>query len=1038
MGEKALIDAGYYKKDSTNPNVNQDFIGQWTGKDGVWSKEDFLNNHTAQNNAVRAFHKKNWDYLKNYHQYVGQTLNGYYITVSGILAGAHLGGWSRMKNFLESGGTNIFTDGYGTRITEYITKFANYDMSSYGTSFNSGNNIFNGGSGLDIFHAGGGNDVIDAQEGNDTVYGGSENDTLIGGDGMDVLYGESGNDTLLGFYGFGQSDAYQDKLYGGIGDDTYITGTGDIIRDEDNQGRVVYNNIDLSGEKTQVKGESYYQDANFYYEESENVLFVRTKSSTSGLGLEIQNWNSTTKEALRIKLLPSEEEGVGGEDDPEEPNPTPDPDPKYVTVSVSNAQAVESAGTMRFIISLSEVLSQDITVDLITTDGSAKNGSDYIPNKRVSVTIAAGNRSAYYEVAILNDEVQEPTENFTVAPYFAVDYSGPEQVLLSNVGVGTIYDDDDPQYITAHISSASAKEAAEHMSFTVSLSKELERDITIITSLGDVTIAAGERSGQVYRIWDNDTDIEPDETFEVTLKGHNYQGGQYQVLLVNTGTGTIIDDDPEPEPEPHPHPYDPDEPQPHDPLVLDLNQDGQISTIALEDSQVYFDITGDGVKERVGWIAPQDGFLVYDKNMNGKIEGIGEVFGKDGLSGFAELRQVADTNYDNIIDRRDALFSQLKVWQDTNGDGISQANELKSLSSAGVKNIELNVIGTNINLNGNILSEAGRYGDSTGERELAADIQLLASQRATSSGTPNTYEIDPITETLPQMRGYGFIDSSFKAYNLDPKLKELALSFMNDKETASANFGEFILRWSGFYDMAASKGISEEQFSPHLYEVPSIKLWILERFVGSTRDGWRSEVHIRENLNGGYHTQDFGNEAYIHDHFNLLMERYEAMFAIQAFYTDVFSDTHYDISIDEFVIDDSTVFTSKLTEYLNNTAVSQTDKLYLASMMNNLEGTFLHFDAASMIDSITDTTLKATITDIMDEKVHFQFAKDSGYYSYANAHVYGDDTKELININSKFSVTMDAKEGDESVILTINNIIYNNYVSNSINFLSIS
>lgn len=28
---------------------------------------------------------------------------------------------------------------------------------------------------------------------------------------------------------------------------------------------------------------------------------------------------------------------------------------------------------------------------------------------------------------------------------------------------------------------------------------------------------------------------------------------------------------------------------------------------------------------------------------------------------------------------------------------------------AGVKNIELNVIGTNINLNGNLLSEAGRY-----------------------------------------------------------------------------------------------------------------------------------------------------------------------------------------------------------------------------------------------------------------------------------------------------------------------------------------
>ncbi|MFZ2889348.1 hypothetical protein, partial [Sulfuricurvum sp.] len=41
-------------------------------------------------------------------------------------------------------------------------------------------------------------------------------------------------------------------------------------------------------------------------------------------------------------------------------------------------------------------------------------------------------------------------------------------------------------------------EATEHMSFTVSLSKELERDITITTSLGPVTIKAGERSGEVY------------------------------------------------------------------------------------------------------------------------------------------------------------------------------------------------------------------------------------------------------------------------------------------------------------------------------------------------------------------------------------------------------------------------------------------------------------------------------------------------------------------------------------------------------------
>lgn len=71
----------------------------------------------------------------------------------------------------------------------------------------------------------------------------------------------------------------------------------------------------------------------------------------------------------------------------------------------------------------------------------------------------------------------------------------------------------------------------------------------------------------------------------------------------------------------------------------------------------------------------------------------------------------------------------------------------------------------------NMINEAGRYGDTAGERSLAADIQLLATERVNSSTTPSTYEIDPITETLPQMRGYGYIDNSFKAYNLDSKIQ---------------------------------------------------------------------------------------------------------------------------------------------------------------------------------------------------------------------------------------------------------------------------
>ncbi|MFZ2888921.1 hypothetical protein [Sulfuricurvum sp.] len=274
----------------------------------------------------------------------------------------------------------------------------------------------------------------------------------------------------------------------------------------------------------------------------------------------------------------------------------------------------------------------------------------------------------------------------------------------------------------------------------------------------------------------------------------------------------------------------------HDPLALDMNQDGQISTISLADSQVYFDLTGDGVKEKVGWIQAVDGLVAYDKNHNGTIDGISEVFGKEGISGFAELRQVADSNYDGIIDRRDELYSQLKVWQDLNQDGISQANELKTLSEAGIKNIELNVIGTNINLNGNLLSEAGRYGDSAGERELAADIQLLALEKVISNpnSTPPA-SIDPITELFPKMRGYGYVEDSFQAYNLDPNFKALTQRLMQDKNEVSSNFEEFIAYWSGLNTLLRTV---QEKYAltsaPILSEIDK-KVWIYEHFMGDAR-----------------------------------------------------------------------------------------------------------------------------------------------------------------------------------------------------------
>lgn len=44
-----------------------------------------------------------------------------------------------------------------------------------------------------------------------------------------------------------------------------------------------------------------------------------------------------------------------------------------------------------------------------------------------------------------------------------------------------------------------------------------------------------------------------------------------------------------------------------------------------------FDSDGDGVKNRTGWISPDDGFLVFDRNGDGLINDGGELFGNNTL-----------------------------------------------------------------------------------------------------------------------------------------------------------------------------------------------------------------------------------------------------------------------------------------------------------------------------------------------------------------------------------------------------------------------
>lgn len=123
-GEAMLQDLGYYKADETGWRKN-DWIGEWTGKDGIYSKEDFLNNPTVQEKAIKEemnllnnrLNKRNFD------DYIGKNVNDIKITRSGLLAGMHLVGHGGVRQFMN--GKNV-SDNYNTKASEYIKKFGAY------------------------------------------------------------------------------------------------------------------------------------------------------------------------------------------------------------------------------------------------------------------------------------------------------------------------------------------------------------------------------------------------------------------------------------------------------------------------------------------------------------------------------------------------------------------------------------------------------------------------------------------------------------------------------------------------------------------------------------------------------------------------------------------------------------------------------------------------------------------------------------------------------------------------------------------------
>ena len=91
------------------------------------TRKEFLNNPQLQEEAMMALLLHNKEKLQPYIDvFDGQTINGMFISESGILAAAHLGGQGSVRRYFKNG--KVFKDGFGTKITSYMEKFSGYDI----------------------------------------------------------------------------------------------------------------------------------------------------------------------------------------------------------------------------------------------------------------------------------------------------------------------------------------------------------------------------------------------------------------------------------------------------------------------------------------------------------------------------------------------------------------------------------------------------------------------------------------------------------------------------------------------------------------------------------------------------------------------------------------------------------------------------------------------------------------------------------------------------------------------------------------------
>jgi Ca2+-binding RTX toxin-like protein len=449
-----------------------------------------------------------------------------------------------------------------------------------------------------------------------------------------------------------------------------------------------------------------------------------------------------------------------------------------------------------------------------------------------------------------------------------------------------------------------------------------------------------------------------------------------------------------------------------DPLALDLNHNGQIDLIALNNSNAFFDLDNDGLREQVGWVGSGDGFLVLDENNNGSVDNIEELFGGvdefgNTVEGTQELRNY-DLNNDNVIDNQDAIFSELKIWQDLNQDGITDEGELTSLADHNITSINLNTTQSNLNQDGNVILSNGDYtyldDEQTNQTGLLSNLELAINQTNSGSyvyqdnlGNTIDYTLNLETLILPFSRGYG----DTKAWHIAASEDEVLLNLL--KNIKNINNPEAQTNQS---DLTTFQNLDQkiEQF---IYQ------WTNTTDVTGNRGAFDGKkLAALEAIRGVSFLDSAGNTNVQDRQVNLVQAAWDGLFdmvkdriLVQSVFADIFANSFYDFetdSIDFNGLDQDTII-NNIGGYFENNSLSVIEQQYLNYHISGILSNYIQHPEYHNIIGLST----------YEEQLFLQIASVSG--SSVVKIIDGTSDDDYINMSSNFGSLISGGDGDDTM-----------------------